>query len=350
MAEKREYPVHVRDFYISDPCVLASPDTGKYYIYARMFDPKKFPEVKRGATFYALESEDLIHWSRPILVFDKPDDFWAPLDYWAPECHYYNGKYYLISSFRAEGKYRRCEALVSDSPLGPFVPAGKPLTPEVWQCLDGTLYIDKKGDPWLVFCHEWLQVWDGQVCAIRVKEDLSESIGDPIVLFYASDAPWRSNIASTNPAYNDAFGKPTAGQVTDGCFLHRMKNGTLIMLWSNFGAGGYTIGYARSASGDIQGPWIQEPEPLWAMDGGHAMLFRTFGDNALMMAFHCNNSNKKMCICQMEEDGDKLRIINEITGNWYDTVAGDFVGRFGYRTPCTDEAGIVPYSFVKKRR
>ena len=71
-----KYSVHVRDIMISDPCVLASPDTKKYYIYARMFDPSKFPEVKLGATFYAMESPDLIHWSRPILVFDKPDGDW----------------------------------------------------------------------------------------------------------------------------------------------------------------------------------------------------------------------------------------------------------------------------------
>ncbi len=336
MTETREYPVNVRDIFISDPCVLRSPHTNKYYIYARMFDPKRFPEVKRGATFYAMESEDLINWSRPILVFDMPDDFWAPLDYWAPECHFYNGMYYLISSFRAEGKCRRCQALVSESPLGPFRPFGEPLTPAGWQCLDGTLYVDRKGSPWLVFCHEWLQVWDGQVCAVKLKDDLSAADGDPVVLFYASDAPWRGSI--------EKDGIPS--QVTDGCWLHRMKNGSLIMLWSNFSKGGYTIGTAKSRSGEILGPWVQDPDPLWAMDGGHASLFYTNEGN-LMMSFHCNNKNKKMHICQMEEDGDKLRIINEITGNWYASIGGDFVGPYGYKTPSTDVSGNVPYRFKK---
>ncbi len=332
----RDYPVHVREIFISDPCVLASPDTKKYYIYARMFDPKKFPEVKIGPTFYAMESPDLIHWSRPILVFEKDDDFWADLDYWAPECHYYKGKYYLISSFRAEGKYRRCQALVADSPLGPFKPieAG-PVTPPGWQSLDGHLCTDRKGNPWMVFCHEWLQVWDGQVCAVPLSEDLGHAVGDPTILFYASDAPWRGTLVK------DGIG----GQVTDGCWLHRMKNGTLIMLWSNFSAGGYTIGIARSKSGDVLGPWVQDPEPIWAMDGGHPTLFTTF-DGQLMMSFHCNNSNKKMLICQMEEQGDKLRIVNEITGNWYDTISGSqLVGRHGYKVPCTEESVITPYKF-----
>ena len=164
------------------------------------------------------------------------------------------------------------------------------------------------------------------------------TVGDPVVLFYASDAPWRGNIVKNN----------MGGQVTDGCWLHRMKNGSLIMLWSNFSAGGYTIGTARSASGEIFGPWIQDPEPLWAMDGGHAMLFYTF-EGQLMMSFHCNNKEKKMHLCQMEEQGDRLRIINEITGNWYNSVSGEYAARYGYREACTDEAVMTPYRFSRGR-
>jgi beta-xylosidase len=322
-----KYSVHVRDIMISDPCVLASPDTKKYYIYARMFDPSKFPEVKLGATFYAMESPDLIHWSRPILVFDKPDDFWADLDYWAPECHYYKGKYYLISSFRAEGKFRACQCLVSDSPLGPFLPlSNTPVTPKNWQCLDGTLYQDRRGRPWMVFCHEWLQVYDGQVCAIPMTDDLSAADGKPVILFRASDAPWTGKLGED-------------GHVTDGPFLHRMKNGTLIMLWSSFSYGGYTVGYATSLSGDIMGPWKQEEKPLYALDGGHAMLFKTF-DGKLMMSMHCPNTHirKRMLLFEMEEKGDKLHVINEITGNWYNGIDGNIGRKFAYPKQTTEEA------------
>lgn len=46
-------------------------------------------------------------------------------------------------------------SLRSDSLLGPFVPhGGKELTPEEWECLDGTLYVSPDGKPYLVFCHE----------------------------------------------------------------------------------------------------------------------------------------------------------------------------------------------------
>ena len=300
-----EYPFHIRNVNISDPFILADPVSQKYYMYARSFNKDLFPWQKEGGTFYALVSEDLINWSEPQLVFEK-NDFWADLDYWAPECHIWNGKYYIFSTFRAKGTYRKCQCLVSDSPLGPFKSIREePVTPKGWQCLDGTLYVDGKGKPWMVFCHEWLQVFDGQIAAVPLSDDLGEAIGPPVILFRASDAPWRGRLV----------GESGGGYVTDGPFLYRMKDGTLIMLWSNFTSFGYTTGYAKSLSGEITGPWVQKPDPLFALDGGHSMLFHTF-DGQLMMALHCPNIHllKRALLFEMEERGSDLYIINEVTG------------------------------------
>lgn len=241
--EKR-YPYHIRDVHISDPFILADPVSKKYYTYVQFVDRTRFPEVETGEPcFYVLESRDLIHWSKPEIAFRK-GDFWADSDYWAPEVHIWRGKYYLLSSFRARGTYRRCQCLVADSPKGPFKPVSeKPVTPDGWHCLDGTLYEDRKGRPWMVFCHEWLQVNDGQICAVPLSNDLGKAIGEPVILFRASDGPWAAKMMKNS------------GWVTDGPFLHRLKSGVLIMLWSSFSEkGGYTTGYARSLSGDIQGP------------------------------------------------------------------------------------------------
>lgn len=322
------YPYHVRDVHISDPCILADPVSQKYYTYVHFADQERFPELAvPGSHFFVLESKDLINWSRPMICFTKDDDFWADLDYWAPEGHYYNGKYYIISSFRAKGKYRRCQCLVADSPKGPFKPvAPDPVTPEGWHCLDGTLYIDKKNKPWMVFCHEWLQVLNGQIAAVPLSDDLGTAIGDPIILCRAFDAPW---------AGSDA--KPS--WVTDGPWMHRLKSGKLIMLWSNFTPqGGYTIGYARSLRGDVQGPWVQEKFPLYMMDGGHGMLFRTFGGQ-LMMSLHCPNDHpkKRIFLFEMEETDDGIHIVNEVTGNWYSMARG-IAGNWNYKdTPCIED-------------
>ena len=321
LADLKKYPYHVRDVHISDPCILADPVSRKYYTYVQFVDSERFPDVPAGrGYFYALESPDLIHWSKPQVCFEK-GDFWADMDYWAPECHIWQGRYYLISSFRAEGTYRRCQCLVADSPRGPFHPVRQePVTPEGWQCLDGTLYVDPQGDPWLVFCHEWLQVGDGQICAVRLSMDLGEAIGDPVILFRASDGPW------VGPS-----------GVTDGPYLHRLPGGKLLMLWSDFTPNGsYAISYAVSETGRILGPWKQQKEPLYALDGGHGMLFYTFSGQ-LMMSCHCPNvhSRKRILLFEMEETPDALHVINEVTGNWYNGIGGD-AARYAYKAPCTE--------------
>jgi hypothetical protein len=62
----------------------------------------------------------------------------------------------------------------------------------------------------------------------------------------------------------------------------------MIMLWSSFSAGGYTIGVARSISGQLLGPWLQDTQPLYSNDGGHCMTFRDFDGN-LWLSFHHPN-------------------------------------------------------------
>ena len=325
-ADTEKYPYHIRDVHISDPFILADPVTRKYYTYVQFADHDRFPDLPSGGGhFFVLESEDLVHWSKPAVCFEQ-GTFWADLDYWAPECHIWKGRYYLISSFRAAGTYRRCQCLVSDSPRGPFSPVRpEPVTPEGWQCLDGTLYVERDETPWMVFCHEWLQVEDGQICAIPLSDDLGERIGPPVILFRASEAPW------TGPVLR-------GGGVTDGPFLHRLPGGRLIMLWSSFAAdGGYALSYAVSGSGTLKGPWIQQKDPLYAMDGAHAMLFRTF-QGQLMMSCHCPNDHmkKRILLFEMEENAESLHIINEVTGNWYNRIGGH--GKmYQYREPLKED-------------
>ena len=80
-----------------------------------------------------------------------------------------------------------------------------------------------------------------------------------------------------------------AGQLRDRRpFLYRNRKGELLMLWSSFGDRGYAIGVARSQSGEVAGPWLQMPEALFARDGGHGMLFRTF-DGELLLSIHRPN-------------------------------------------------------------
>lgn len=186
----------------------------------------------------------------------------------------------MFATFKAEGVCRGTQILKADSPSGPFLPiSSEPVTPRDWECLDGTLFIDDDNQPWIIFCHEWVQVGDGEICALPLSSDLTSAIGEPQLLFKASAASWSHEINS----------KGRRGYVTDGPCLHCNKNNELLMLWSSFSNGDYAVGIAKSVSGNILGAWEQIAQPLYVGDGGHCMTFQTF-DEQLMLALHRPNA------------------------------------------------------------
>lgn len=64
-----------------------------------------------------------------------------------------------------------------------YLPANMPT-------LDETPWADKDQKPYMIFCHEWLQNWNGTVEKIQLKDDLSGTIGKSTILFRSSDSPW----------------------------------------------------------------------------------------------------------------------------------------------------------------
>ncbi len=268
------------DLHIRDPYILAVPSEKQYYLYGTT---RALRDSTGGPYFDTFVSKDLKTWEGPVPIFSGSPDFWGTRDYWAPEVHRYRGKYYLFATLAADRVLRATQVFVSDSPRGPFQPlTDRPVTPFGWQCLDGTLFVDSDGKPWIVFCHEWEQTHNGGICAMRLTEDLKYPAGKPVLLFRGSEAPWIVPVPW-------APGEPGArNYITDGPCLYRTRSGQLLMLWSSFGKSGYVQGVARSKSGRITGPWEQEPKLLFDKDGGHGMIFKTF-DGKLMYTVHAPN-------------------------------------------------------------
>jgi arabinan endo-1,5-alpha-L-arabinosidase len=304
-----EYPVHAHDILVSDPCILADKATSKYYMTCSGFAAVMPDGTMKRNAIGARVSEDLIHWTEPLCVYEGSG---SP----AAEMHGINGKYYISGTHGKPGHMRETLIACADNPMGPFkLLSEEPYSPPGWQTIDSTLYMDLEGHPWLIYSHEWYQVSDGQFAAQPLSDDFSRTIGDPMILFRSSEAVWSDD---------QIWSKTDGGGVTDGCWLHRLQNGTLLMLWTTRSRTGYCLGYARSLNGDIQGPWVQCERPLYAHDGGHCNLFRRLDDNQLMMSFHVADAGpKRFCLCEMEERGNDLYIINEVTGNWFDTVGGN---------------------------
>lgn len=267
---------------LSDPFVLADEATKTYYM--------------TGTGGMMWKSKDLERWSGPYRVTETDPNSWMgpnPM-IWAAELHQYQGKYYyfatftnqkvIIQNYRGNDIERRAShVLVSDKPDGPYRPMADPTyLPADRPTLDGTFWVDTDGKPYMVYCWEWLQQWDGTIEKIELKPDLSGSVGEGKLLFRASSCPW-----SKEP---NEYGAIVPNKVTDGPFLFRTTTGRLGMIWTSWVFDVYTQGVAYSASGTLDGPWYHEAEPITPPNYGHGMIFRDF-NGQLLLSCH---SHKKV--------------------------------------------------------
>ncbi len=265
---------------LSDPCILADKATMTYYM--------------TGTGGLLWKSRDLRLWDGPYHVAKTDPKSWMgprPM-IWAAELHQYKGKYYYFATFTNEkmklGTYRGNElvrrashVLVSDKAEGPYVPMKDEVyLPAEKLTLDGTFWVDKDNKPYMVYCHEWLQNWDGTMEKIELKPDLSGSVGEGKLLFRASASPWSREMT-------DGVVRPN--RVTDGPYLFRTQTGRLGMIWTSWVYNDYTQGVAYSESGTLDGPWVQEKDPITPPNFGHGMLFRTF-DGKLLMSVHSHQN------------------------------------------------------------
>src|SRR5438105_8306432 len=123
---------------IADPFVLKY--NGEYYLYCS------------GDPLTAYHSIDLVNWELigPVLASTDKPDAWNQAEVWAPEVVYRSGKFYLYytaskksDDWRVGEMARRVGVAVSDSPRGPFVDSGAPVTPG-W-AIDATVFRDPDG-------------------------------------------------------------------------------------------------------------------------------------------------------------------------------------------------------------
>ncbi|NQX58203.1 glycoside hydrolase family 43 protein [Paenibacillus qinlingensis] len=306
-----EIPAH-------DPFIFADSLNGLYYLYTGG-SPRLHRMESYGVLTY--KSTNLREWEGPYIVFTVPEGGWAHPQHgaWAPEVHVYKGRFYLFVTLHnndrpLEGEpiqgfakhWRGSVIAVSDSLEGPFrlLNEESHVLPETMMTLDGTFYVDEKGLPWMVYCHEWIQTIDGTIEAVRLKEDLSGAVGEPIHLFNGSEALWENEEALPEGDIRV--------YVTDGCQLYRTSGGQLMMLWSSYQAGSYVQTIARSMTGQLEGPWEQLP-PLVKDDSGHGMMFQTFEGTWLLILHQPFRMPQSRCkLFEMEDRGDNFKVARQI--------------------------------------
>ena len=280
---------------IRDPFVMY--ENGVYYLYGTR--AAHFGCCTGGFDVYT--SDDLREWSAPVACFDSAKYGLNIKANWAPEVHEYKGKYYMLATFTRDNGLRGTFSLVSESPSGPFAPNSKgALTPFEWECLDGTLYVDKSGVPYLVFCHEHTQIKDGTICYVRLSENLDAAEGEVITLFSASSCQWVDPVPYGHFVKEDHY-------VTDGPFLYRSKTDELFMIWSSFVKGNYAEFAVKFKDGELGTEFEHQP-PLLDSDGGHGMIFSN-GEKTYF-TYHTPNKSgdERPEFCLLEDRGDTIAI------------------------------------------
>lgn len=276
--------------YLRDPCVLEVD--GVYYVYGTNW------ECYKNSTGSLKDG-----WLKINLRVQLSNDARDGGDHWAPEVHAYNGYYYMFTTYRNKenGNRHGCTILRADSPEGPFVEiTNGTITPPEWDAIDGTLYVDPDGQPWMIFVREWVSAPNnvGTFVAAKLSKDLTQLISEPFELFKSDEPTWATM------------------SVTDGCWMYTTKEGELLMLWSNFDELGYCVAVARSSNGRLDGEWIHEDRLLYSRymtgryDGGHSMIFKDATGQAYL-SFHSpnqteNGRNERAVFLAIKEQDGKL--------------------------------------------
>jgi beta-xylosidase len=308
--------LRLEDIRMRDPFIL-EPFPGEFVLFGTT-DKNVWGGPATGFDCYI--SADLEHWSGPIAAFRPPEGFWADTQYWAPEVHSVNGRFFMFATFATStgARARGVSVLVADHPTGPYDPwSDGPVTSASEPSLDGTLFIAEDSAPWLVYSRgaegtaDKPGISDGEMYALRLTQDLRAGIGEPTLLFAASSAAWSRPLQfpkGVEPPEGLNLAKDPL--FTDGPFLIRSPEGSLLMLWSSHGEAGYAMGVAESESGTITGPWLQHDRPLWTSNGGHGMILRTSkGQDYLVFHWPNNTPGERVKLIEVEIKGRRLRIL-----------------------------------------
>ncbi len=259
---------------IGDPFVLK--DNGLYYMYCT-----SAPDVG----FKVWTSENLVDWKEKGLAFNNnfPGNGWGTGDFWAPEVIYYDSVYYMVYSTRApDGKLKICLAK-SNHPLGPFVNVKTPWLDENLVCIDGHIFLDQDGTPYLFFAKDCSEnIVNGkhvsQIYVQRLTPHTLEPVGEPQFCIQPSQ-PWE------HP--NDEW------QWNEGPFVLKHNGYYYLMFSANyFASQDYAIGYATART--PFGPWtkfsgnpiLQKDLSIGVSGPGHNSVTTSPDDTEMFIVYH----------------------------------------------------------------
>ncbi len=284
------YNIRTEEMEYRDPFIYVDKEKQAYYC----------PVVVAGG-IKMFKSRDLNMWRDLGNVYNT-SGLYSNYTYWAADMYRWKDNVYCIATaVSSNGSADDFTSAKSNTVFkGDYGPEGAiwPLNrehvnviPETdTQNIDGSLYVDESGTPWIVYCREAAteiteKGYDAGVYAYKMNDDLTSTVGEPVRLFNGSDSKYAC-------AVDVRDGK--AVYIADAPMLWRdPSSGKLICIWSHYAKQPgnddqkwYSIGQAVSTSGKIEGPW-EHTGIVNNYDGGHGCIFEDLDGN-LKLAYHLN--------------------------------------------------------------
>ena len=182
----------IKDVFTADPAAIVYKDT--VYLYTG-HDEAKGNEMFTMKDWLCYSSKDMKTWKSEGSIMKATDFKWATKDAWATQVVEKGGKFYFyVTAQHAEARGGKSIGVaVADSPTGPFVDArGSALitddmtpSPNNWDDIDPTIFIDDDGTPWLA--------WGNPNCyLVKLKKNMTELDGEIQKLNFPNytEAPW----------------------------------------------------------------------------------------------------------------------------------------------------------------
>ncbi|HBF33739.1 TPA: hypothetical protein DDW35_04175 [Candidatus Sumerlaeota bacterium] len=203
-----------RDAFTADPAPMVYKDTVYLYVGHDEANDKEMFNMKDWLCY---SSKDMQTWTAHGTMM-KPTDFkWAVKDAWAAQVVEKGGKFYFYVTVHHDPTHggKAIGVAVADSPTGPFVDArGSALvteemtpSPNGWDDIDPTIFIDDDGTPWLA--------WGNPNCyMVKLKPNMTELDGpiQKINLPNYTEAPWLHKHGSTYYLIYAAFAHQGMGE------------------------------------------------------------------------------------------------------------------------------------------
>lgn len=272
-------PVGGADVQMGDPFVLFND--GRYYLYGTT--------ANDGFKYWT--SPDLVNWTAGGYAYQRAADAPQAGSYWAPEVIRHQDKFYMVYSCepkvpQGEKKFFRMNLAVSDRPEGPFTDLHAPWLPYAYSTIDGDIFVDDDGTPYLYFAavgkREKPETYIyGLIYGVELERDLSAPVG-PVFRCTEASQDWE------NPFSTDT-------RCNEGAFVFK-RGSTYYMTYSanRWNDPFYSIGCATATA--PRGPWtkpatnplVGEDKKIGLSGPGHSCMVPSPDGSEMFIVYHAH--------------------------------------------------------------